>query len=129
MVSLYLQLTSAIRSFQWIRHVHTCMHMVHKPMSNASVCTYTIHAMYVYLHFLNFTYMYVHGTYITKYIHVCTWYIHVYTCIFIDVRVSAYVYMYIPCTYKYGPDPYVHECMSQYVQQMYRVHIRTDIVC
>ncbi len=34
-------------------------------------------------------------------VHVCTWYIHAYTCIYMDVQVSARVYMYIPCTYMY----------------------------
>ncbi len=96
------------------RWIHTCTYMVHKPMCNAYVCTYTMHAstcMYVswivqtrmyMVHSLQSIYMYVHG-------------------IYIDVRVSACVYMYIPCTlhtsmYMYGPDSYVHECISQYVQ-------------
>ncbi len=61
--------------YTWYFHLHTCIYMVCKLMSNAVVCTYTIHGMHWYVNILKCAYTHVHGTYLAKYIHVWTWYL------------------------------------------------------
>ena len=117
----------------WYKHVCTCLNHVRTCfrqcycMYTAETCIYKSRNVYTCIYMVctkvkNHKHVYtwyVHGMYNEGYKHVCTWFRHVCTCLYIYIQVLHHTNMYIQCT-----NMYIHvyagnvQCTDGYIHFM-----------